>query len=361
MKTQVKLIVGSSVCLASIPALALAGVQTSHARRGAAEADVLMTPVPTGGTPGRKNPSAGFAPVTTRVQSAAEIRSTGDGTNLHRWSGGRLRPVYAAESGHWFQNIGVVQQEKPRLRYVTVRSGDSLWSLSRRYHVSLTDLERWNHLSVDSILQIGQRLVMANAGSYEQHGLTGSTATTRIATIAKSAKPRAQVVSLTVHASNPPPQSNSRPSKSPPNSNRTANDSLSGRGESQTGALGQGVFGTHVVDYARKFVGTPYEWGGVSPSGFDCSGFVLYVFAHFGVHLGRTSYQQFEAGESVHRADLLPGDLVFFDTDGPGASHVGIYTGGGDFVSAAGSEVQILSINSGYWADHYVGARRVTH
>ncbi|MES1247638.1 MAG: C40 family peptidase, partial [Actinomycetota bacterium] len=79
------------------------------------------------------------------------------------------------------------------------------------------------------------------------------------------------------------------------------------------------AFGVRVVKYARKFVGTPYVYGGSSPRGFDCSGFVRFVYAHFGVSLPHSSYAQFTDGRRVSRRSLRPGDLVFFD----GLGHVG--------------------------------------
>ena len=111
-----------------------------------------------------------------------------------------------------------------------------------------------------------------------------------------------------------------------------------------------------VVGYAMSFVGTPYVWGGASPSGFDCSGFVMYVYAHFGVSLPHSSYAQYGYGSAVPRGDLQPGDLVFFD----GLGHVGIYVGGGSFIHAphTGDVVKVSSL-SGWYAATYVGARRL--
>jgi len=111
-----------------------------------------------------------------------------------------------------------------------------------------------------------------------------------------------------------------------------------------------------IVRYARQFVGTPYSYGGSSPSGFDCSGFTRYVYAHFGIDLPHYSGGQFELGRSVSRDALRPGDLVFFD----GLGHVGIYVGGGRFIHAphTGTHVSIESL-SGWYGSRYVGARRL--
>jgi peptidoglycan DL-endopeptidase CwlO len=111
-----------------------------------------------------------------------------------------------------------------------------------------------------------------------------------------------------------------------------------------------------VVGIAMRYLGTPYVWGGASPSGFDCSGFVMYVFAQVGVSLPHSSYAQYGYGSAVSRGDLQPGDLVFFD----GLGHVGIYIGGGSFIHSphTGDVVKISSL-SGWYASTFVGARRL--
>ena len=116
------------------------------------------------------------------------------------------------------------------------------------------------------------------------------------------------------------------------------------------------VFRHELVSYAKKLIGTPYSYGGSSPRGFDCSGFVRYVYSHFGISLPHSSFADIVRGRSVSRSNLLPGDLVFFDGDG----HVGIYVGHGDFIHAphTGTVVRISSM-SGWYASRYDGARRI--
>lgn len=108
---------------------------------------------------------------------------------------------------------------------------------------------------------------------------------------------------------------------------------------------------------ALRFLGTPYVFGGTSPNGFDCSGYVQYVFAHFGVHLPRTADAQFYAGKTIS-GPLVPGDLVFFQTYTAGPSHVGIYLGGGKFVHSGGNQVQVSRLSESYYSARYLGARR---
>jgi cell wall-associated NlpC family hydrolase len=111
------------------------------------------------------------------------------------------------------------------------------------------------------------------------------------------------------------------------------------------------------VGIAMQYLGVPYVWGGASPSGFDCSGFVMYVFAQVGVSLPHHAASQFNYGVSVSRDELQPGDLVFFD----GLGHVGIYIGGGQFIHAphTGDVVKISSIYDSWYAGSWVGAKRI--
>lgn len=113
---------------------------------------------------------------------------------------------------------------------------------------------------------------------------------------------------------------------------------------------------------AQALVGTPYAWGGTSPeTGFDCSGFIWYVSSRAEVDMPRTSHEMFEVGTSVPFAELRAGDLVFFETYAPGASHVGIYDGKGGFVHSQSAEtgVKVTSLDNPWWSSRYLGARRV--
>lgn len=118
--------------------------------------------------------------------------------------------------------------------------------------------------------------------------------------------------------------------------------------------------GSSIVSTAMNYLGVPYVWGGSSPKGFDCSGFVQYVFRQNGVSLPRTAASQKSASPSISRSSLQPGDLVFF-SNGGGISHVGIYIGNGNMVHAphTGDVVKVSSINSSYYINHYAGAARV--
>lgn len=115
-----------------------------------------------------------------------------------------------------------------------------------------------------------------------------------------------------------------------------------------------------IVQTAMSYVGVPYAYGGTSPSGFDCSGFVRYVYAANGISLPRTADAQYGSGYGVSSGQLQPGDLVFFSTYEDGPSHSGIYLGGGRFISATSSRgVAIDSLYSSYWGPRYIGAKRI--
>ena len=118
---------------------------------------------------------------------------------------------------------------------------------------------------------------------------------------------------------------------------------------------------TALVSTALTLRGTPYRNGGSDPSGFDCSGFVQWVFARNGIRLPREVRDQYRAGQPIELRDVRPGDLIFFETVSPGASHVGVAIGGDQFVHAPSSRgvVRVERFTVGYWAMRFVGARRV--
>lgn len=123
---------------------------------------------------------------------------------------------------------------------------------------------------------------------------------------------------------------------------------------------GSSAFMRRLVQTSFAYIGVPYVFGGTTPGGFDCSGYVQYVFAKSGVQLPRLADEQFCVGQAVSYRNLRVGDLVFFTTYAAGASHVGIYLGNDEFINATTSSgVQVSSLNSGYWGSRYIGARRV--
>ena len=127
-------------------------------------------------------------------------------------------------------------------------------------------------------------------------------------------------------------------------------------------AVPTNVTGAQILAEAQKYLGTPYLSGGASPAGFDCSGFVYYVLKQLGYSPSRTPAAQFNLGTNVSKDNLKIGDIVFFaNTYISGISHVGIYAGNGQFIHSPNSRstVSYSDLTSGYWANHYYGARRV--
>jgi cell wall-associated NlpC family hydrolase len=116
-----------------------------------------------------------------------------------------------------------------------------------------------------------------------------------------------------------------------------------------------------LIATAMSFRGTPYRNGGSDPSGFDCSGFVQWVYAQHGRALPREVRDQYRIGQEIDPDDVEPGDLVFFETVSRGASHVGIALGGGEFIHAPSSRgvVRVERYTGSYWGPRWVGAKRV--
>lgn len=122
-----------------------------------------------------------------------------------------------------------------------------------------------------------------------------------------------------------------------------------------------GSIGEQIVAFAEQFLGTPYVWAGSSPSGFDCSGFVSYVFKNFGYTVNRTAASMYTNGVAVDKSELQIGDAVFFASSSESIGHVGIYIGDGEFIhsSSGCGYVTISGLDESYYSRMYVGARRI--
>src|SRR4051812_24702789 len=130
-----------------------------------------------------------------------------------------------------------------------------------------------------------------------------------------------------------------------------------------SGSLGRGATyavpggGPAIAAQARAYTGAAYRAGGTTPGGFDCSGFVQYLYGQAGVALLRTAESQFDVGRHLRARDIEAGDLVFFRTDGHRVSHVGVATGDGGFIHApnARSQVRVDRLDAPYWAERFAG------
>ncbi len=118
---------------------------------------------------------------------------------------------------------------------------------------------------------------------------------------------------------------------------------------------------TQIISTAKKYIGRPYVFGGNSPKGFDCSGYLQYVFAENGISLPRTADDQYKIGITAkNKKQLVPGDLVFFTTYAAGASHCGLYLGNDKFIHTSSSKgVRIDELKDAYWQPRYLGGKHI--
>ena len=154
--------------------------------------------------------------------------------------------------------------------------------------------------------------------------------------------------------------SDSSSSDSSSSGSSSSGSSSSGSNSSGDSVSSSGSIGQQIATYAQSFVGYPYVYGGSSPSGFDCSGFMQYVFGQFGYRINRTATAQLQNGYYVSYDEMQPGDIIYFGS-GSSASHVGLYIGNGNFVHAQSSAtgVVISSLSESYYAGRYLCAHRI--
>jgi cell wall-associated NlpC family hydrolase len=243
----------------------------------------------------------------------------------------------------------------------TVKSGDSLYTIAQEYGISVDSLRSSNNLS--SVLLPGQTLTINDPTKTPATTTTQTTATTSTATdtssaatttstqaASSSASSQATATSSSTQvAASSSTQTTAASSSSAATTNSTSQATQSTQAttttSSQTATTSTAsVSASSVISYAEQFVGVPYVLGGTSPSGFDCSGFVQYVYAHFGVSLPRTSENQSTIGSAVSVSSAQPGDLLFWGGQGS-AWHVGIYVGGSSYIAAptTGQSVAVKS------------------
>lgn len=161
--------------------------------------------------------------------------------------------------------------------------------------------------------------------------------------------------------------SNSSTSSSSSSSSSSSTQSSSSSSSSSNTSTNRGDSSTvtsskanAIISTAKSFLGVPYLWGGVSPSGFDCSGYTQYVLKKNGISVPRTAAEQYKVGTTVSKSNLRIGDLVFFTTYKAGPSHLGFYIGNGNFIHCSSSKGVIISnLSSTYYSSRYIGARRV--
>jgi peptidoglycan DL-endopeptidase LytE len=311
---------------------------------------------------GRAPLAAPLTPISYRVQPGDTLRSIAAKFGV------------SAESISWandFSDADVLSVDQeiivPPVSGVLheVAPGDNLIALAAHYGASATEMIRLNVLSEPYVLQPGQILVVADGRPVQRPVV----APPPIAAPAQSAsrpaapppapppapKPAASQPAPKPAAQQPAPKPAAKPAT--PATPAPRPQPVAAAPAAPTGPAGQ-----RAVDIAHRFLGYRYVWGGTTPAGgFDCSGLVFYVFRQAGIPLPRDMWGQLQFGRRIDRANLQPGDIVFFEnTYKKGMSHNGIYIGGNRFLHAAspGTGVIITGMDDPYWRVRYIGASR---
>ena len=220
---------------------------------------------------------------------------------------------------------------------VTVKTGDSLYTIAQEYGVSVASLREANP-NLGNSLTVGQKIIVNNPAKNPA--------------VASSSSQQAQASSASSQQAVPAPQTqtannnNHQVAQSNNNQQQNNNNNQAAQASSQTqqSSTTRTGSGNNVVSFAESLIGVPYVYGGTTPSGFDCSGFVQYVYGHFGVNLPRTTTQQENCGTQIPVSQAQPGDLYFWGNKGS-AYHVAICIGNGKYI-AAPEPGQSVSIGS---------------
>ncbi|WP_282458665.1 C40 family peptidase [Ligilactobacillus aviarius] len=212
----------------------------------------------------------------------------------------------------------------------TVKSGDSLYAIAQEYGVSVASLREANP-SLGNSLTVGQSLIINNPTKNPAAAASSSSQQAQASSASSQQQARTANNQQAAQSNNNQQQNN----------NNQAAQASSQAQQSSTTRTGSG---NNVVSYAESFIGVPYVYGGTTPSGFDCSGFVQYVYNHFGKSLPRTTTQQENCGTQIPVNQAQPGDLYFWGNKGS-AYHVAICVGNGKYI-AAPEPGQSVSIGS---------------
>ncbi|HWJ79599.1 MAG TPA: LysM peptidoglycan-binding domain-containing protein [Niallia sp.] len=231
----------------------------------------------------------------------------------------------------------------------TVKSGDTLSAIAKKYNTSYSTIMKKNNLNSTKI-RVGQKLTI------DEETSTSSTITYSVKngdTLSDIAK-KYGTTYKEIMSMNKLKTTNIKIGQKLKITSKTTSKS-----SSASTAVSSVPTGTDIANLAKKYVGKPYVYGGSSPKGFDCSGFVYYVFNSSGKSISRTSAAGFY-NKAKKVSSPKVGDLVFFsNTYKSGISHVGIYIGSGKMVSATDDKVEIDTLKSGYWKSHFKSYGRI--
>jgi cell wall-associated NlpC family hydrolase len=252
-----------------------------------------------------------------------------------------------------------------------VRKGDTLGKIARAHHVSVATIQAANGLE-GTHLSVGTKLVLPGGKAHSKrrkaHSGKGRQGTVRAATPADDPPPGAQLSlvdpqgsTLSTEAWKLPTEAELTELAKAAKAGNTAPPVVAAASVTpEAGKAGESIK-DRLLRVARRMLEVPYRFGGTTLWGLDCSGFVQKTFAFLDLELPRTAREQFREGLKVSKADLSPGDLVFFRTYAKYPSHVGIYLGDNRFVHASSRErkVTVDSLDTPYYVKRYIGAKRL--
>ncbi|MEN2767410.1 C40 family peptidase [Ornithinibacillus xuwenensis] len=240
----------------------------------------------------------------------------------------------------------------------TVTSGDTLYSIAKRYNVTVEQLKSANQLTSNTI-SLGQVLKIPSKVETVNESLEDNTNTNAtLQTIQRKLQILGYYAVPTITGSY-----DNATTAAIKDFQADYGLSITGKTDTATNmAIEHAVVKRELVKDTRNYLGVPYQWGGTSPSGFDCSGFVYYMFTKHGVNMERnTSSGLYTQGKAIATNNLQPGDLVFYSINASGSiTHVGFYIGDNQWISATNSKgIAIYTMDNPYWSKYYVGAKRV--
>ncbi len=247
--------------------------------------------------------------------------------------------------------------------FYIVQSGDCLSLIAQRHGMSVETLKQLNNLSSD-LLQVGQKLQVKTIVSTAPAAPVATGTAAESCYIVQSGDCLGGIAQKYSMSASQLMSINGLSSDTiyPGQKLALAANTTAANTTVEVSRSGSTADGQRILDIAKQYLGVPYAYGGTSPAGFDCSGFVQYVFKQCGYQLSRTAAAQYQQGTAVSKADLMVGDIVCFACNGGGIDHSGIYAGDNRFIHSSSPRsggVIYTSLSESYYSSSYVGARRI--